>query len=114
LAELSRVPERLLESDGPQPDGAADDRHMRFWARPAAPSSVDSTEGAGGAPRMHGPIRPRHEPVHEPVHGVTLRGGAILLVPRPLSDRDRDEIAAAAAPLLDLLDSRGLLEGSSA
>ncbi len=36
LAELSDVPERLLEADGPQPEDAADDRHMRFWARPPA------------------------------------------------------------------------------
>src|SRR5882757_9541174 len=33
LAELSRVPERLLETDGPeQPDDTAGDRHVRFWA----------------------------------------------------------------------------------
>jgi hypothetical protein len=48
------------------------------------------------------------------VHGVTLPGGAVLLLPHPLSDRDRDDIAAAAAPLLDLLAARGLLDGSSA
>jgi hypothetical protein len=45
---------------------------------------------------------------------VTLPGGVILLVPHPISERDRDDIAAAAAPLLDLLDARGLLDGSSA
>jgi DNA-binding transcriptional MerR regulator len=45
------------------------------------------------------------------VHGVTLGRGAILLLPRPVNDRDRDDIAAAAAPLLRLLESRGLIDG---
>jgi hypothetical protein len=45
------------------------------------------------------------------VHGVTLGGGAILLLPRPVADTDRAEIAAAAAPLMSLLESRGLIDG---
>ena len=45
------------------------------------------------------------------VHGVTLGGGVILLLPHPLTDRDRAEIATAAAPLLGLLESRGLIDG---
>lgn len=110
LAELSDVPARLLEADGAQPDDAPDDRHMRFWARqPAAPE-----------PARH--ERPPHlvpgatsELTHtRPVNGVVLRGGAILLVPHPLSERDREDLAAAAAPLLDLLEDRGLLDGRSA
>jgi DNA-binding transcriptional MerR regulator len=109
LAELSRVPERLLEADGPAPDGAADDRHMRFWARqpaaaalPAALPAESPAELPAGRPS---PARP--------VNGVALRGGVIVLVPHSISERDRDDIAAAAAPLLDLLDARGLLDGSS-
>jgi DNA-binding transcriptional MerR regulator len=122
LAELSHVPERLLEADGPPPDEAADDRHMRFWARqPAAPAPAMTSNGAGTPPPT------RHERLSEvprtaaaepaparPVNGVMLRGGAILLVPHPLSERDREEVAAAAAPLLDLLEDRGLLDGRSA
>jgi hypothetical protein len=42
---------------------------------------------------------------------VTLGGGAILLLPHPVTDTDRAEIAAAAAPLLGLLESRGLIDG---
>jgi DNA-binding transcriptional MerR regulator len=106
LAELSRVPERLLETDGPAPDDAADDRHRRFWARPPAPAAAPAP-----AAEFHGsrpPVAAR------PVNGVVLRGGVILLVPHPISEHDRDDIAAAAAPLLDLLDARGLLDGSSA
>ena len=46
-----------------------------------------------------------------PVSGLTLGGGVVLLVPHPLSDRDRADIAVAAAPLLDLLAARGLIDG---
>ena len=49
----------------------------------------------------------------EAVCGVALGGGVILLLPRPVADRDRADIAAAAAPLLDLLAGRGLTDGSS-
>jgi DNA-binding transcriptional MerR regulator len=121
LAELSRVPEGLLEADGPEPDDAADDRHMRFWARQpaAAPSSAERRE-PGPEPARHGRMpQMQQEVVAEPAparpaNGVVLRGGAILLVSHPLSERDREDIAAAAAPLLDLLEDRGLLDGRSA
>jgi MerR-like DNA binding protein len=109
LAELSRVPERLLETDGPAPDGAPDDGHMRFWARhPSAPAAAPAELPGHQPPRATGTAAAR------PVNGVALPGGVILLVPHPISERDRDDIAAAAAPLLDLLDARGLLDGSSA
>jgi hypothetical protein len=49
-----------------------------------------------------------------PVNGVGLRGGAILLVPHSLSEGDLEDIAAAAEPLLNLLEDRGLLDGRSA
>jgi hypothetical protein len=42
---------------------------------------------------------------------VALGGGAILLLPRPVPASDRADLAAAAAPLLDLLESRGLIDG---
>jgi DNA-binding transcriptional MerR regulator len=121
LAELSRVPERLLEADGPAPEGAAVDRHMRFWARQPAAAAPPSTNGSASpadaretAAEVRADRRPAVQPAAGPVHGVALPGGVILLVPNPISERDRDDIAAAAAPLLDLLDARGLLDGSSA
>jgi DNA-binding transcriptional MerR regulator len=155
LAELSRVPEGLLETDGLAPEDAADHRHMRFWARQptaAEAPSPESTLSLNGASQSAGaqsvaaqpaaaqpaaaqpaaaqpaaaqpaaaqPAAAAAQPVEarlpagRPVHGVALHGGAILLVPHPLSDRDRDDIAAAAAPLLGLLAARGLLDGSSA
>ena len=130
LAELTDIPEELLETHGPKPDAPPDDRHVRFWARQpvaAAPATSDSDQSfaaptpAGGASAARS-AAPRataarsHAPQAEvrPVSGLALRGGVILLVPHPISDRDRDDIAAAAAPLLDLLDDRGLLDGSSA
>lgn len=141
LAELSDVPESLLEADGPTPDDAANDRHMRFWARqpapataaivpadaaaPAAPGEEESAQPASARATSGEPAaaatgrlqrtltRSPRQSSPKPVHGVALHGGAILLVPHPLSDRDRDDIAAAAAPLLDLLAARGLLDGSS-
>jgi hypothetical protein len=44
-----------------------------------------------------------------PVGGVALRGGAILMLPAVPAPGDYADIAAAAAPLLDLLAARGLL-----
>jgi DNA-binding transcriptional MerR regulator len=209
LAELSRVPEQLLEADGPQPEGLAEGRHMRFWAQqPMAHEAADSTEyspamhsragykaarhtpaendpaepnPAEGNPAEHSPAQSdpaerdpakrnpsghspaqfdpaeRNTAAHNPagrstaehgtaeqgtaeqgtaefepaghklagpglaerpsvraVNGLALRGGAILLVPHAISEADRDAIAEAAAPLLDLLDARGLLDGRSA
>jgi DNA-binding transcriptional MerR regulator len=199
LAELSRVPERLLEADGPEPEGLAEGRHMRFWAQ--QPMAAEASGSAEYTPAMHSragykpprptpaerdpaerdpaerdpavgnPVEPNpavgnraehgpaqfdpaeHSPAefdaaertpstHNPaeikpagrnvgerhpagrdlaeralvraVNGLALRGGAILLVPHPISEADRDAIAEAAAPLLDLLDARGLLDGRSA
>src|SRR4051794_18742774 len=37
LAELSRVPERLLEAHGPEPDNPVGGRQLRFWAQSPAP-----------------------------------------------------------------------------
>jgi DNA-binding transcriptional MerR regulator len=112
LAELSHVPEELLEADGPVPDGAPADRHMRFWARQPVAASAPANHAAPANHELGQSLA--GESVARPVNGVALPGGVILLVPHPISDRDRDDIAAAAAPLLDLLDARGLLDGSSA
>ena len=98
LTEASRVPEHLLADDAPSivPDMV---HRPRFWAdRPATQRDGPSVET----------VRPVDT---APVHGVTLGGGAILLLPRPVTDTDRADIAAAAAPLMSLLESRGLIDG---
>ena len=101
LAEAARVPDHLLAEPDPQTGTGKPDLvfRPRFWA--------DSPSGSTPAPVRADPPAE----VAAPVHGVTLGGGAILLVPRPVTDLDRAEIAAAAAPLLSLLESRGLIDG---
>jgi hypothetical protein len=94
LSDASRIPEHLLAVN--DPPGASPDvaERPRFWAdRPAKGNQEVAPATAA------------------PVHGVTLGGGAILLLPHPVTDTDRAEIAAAAAPLLGLLESRGLIDG---
>lgn len=102
LTAASRVPEHLLADDAPEtvPDVVL---RPRFWAdRPALPTDGPATDR---------PAVETRQVDTAPVHGVTLGGGAILLLPRPVTDTDRADIAAAAAPLMSLLDSRGLIDG---
>ena len=102
LTEVARVPGHLLANDG---NHVVDEPvRSRFWAAP--PSAVASAEPAEPAGRFHGDVTTRS------LTGVVLGGGVVLLVPREVSDRDRADIAAAAAPLLDLLTTRGLTDGS--
>lgn len=112
LIEVSQVPPHLLAADGPETDDAAVGHRPRFWAhQPAlggAEPPADILEPALRKKTAH------HEGAARPVAGVTLGGGVVLLVPHPLSDTDRADIAAAAAPLLDLLEARGLTDGRSA
>lgn len=96
LGDVSRVPDRLLAAG--EPPGPGSYRH-RFWAdAPAA--APDPT-----------PVVTRTAPAAE-ISALALGGGVILLVPHTVDDRDRDDIAAAAAPLLALLADRGLTDGS--
>jgi DNA-binding transcriptional MerR regulator len=137
LTEASRVPEHLLADDVPKsvPDVV---HRPRFWAdrpamqkdRPATDLSAMENRSVETRPVETRPVETRSvetrsvetrsvetrpvetRPVETaPVHGVTLGGGAILLLPRPVTDTDRTDIAAAAAPLMSLLESRGLIDG---
>nr|WP_296065929.1 MerR family transcriptional regulator [uncultured Actinoplanes sp.] len=113
LGEVSQVPESLLADQGDlTPDMS--DRHKRFWADAPPEEAGDagsrtSFHGDGAASRdarrAAGTVRQ--------VTAVALEGGVIVLVPQTLTDRDRDDIAEAAAPLLALLAARGLTDGSS-
>lgn len=137
LSEIARVPEHLLDDgDGPPPDETPGAPRTRFWAElPATPAqSVPAAQPAvpddqatlgrpprAGDPGWHSPPKRSAAPPTDNGHrrvtvhpgtGVTLGGGVLLFVPHTLTDRDRDDIAAAAAPLLDLLAARGLTDGS--
>jgi hypothetical protein len=108
--------------DGGNPPRVASPTSPVHGAAPPVHGAAPPVHGAappahGAAPPAHGTASPVHgaaPPAHgvaSPVHGVALGGGAILLVPHPVNDRDRAEIASAAAPLLDLLETRGLIDG---
>lgn len=89
----------------PSPDSGA------FWeARPTRRTNASaSIVGALAAPSAHSaqPVRQADAPA--PVFGVTLSGLTLLLRAQP-NATDLEVIASAAAPLIELLASRGLVE----
>jgi DNA-binding transcriptional MerR regulator len=140
LRTVARVPDELLIPDGPQPDQPDAPTRTRFWAadawRPdvwiADPTTSKASEplpeptikdtdprsnsrsGFATAPpppnRKHlSPASPPPAPA-TPIGGVALRGGAILVLPQIPTPDDRAAIAAAAEPLLAILEARGLLQ----
>lgn len=180
LAAVARVPDRLLDTDGPavppspwprpsfwkaapaEPDGlvvgvpagfsadtssplaspvialpaAADtsfplsdsDASPPATADPSLTVAADTSPPATAdhdGPAQRGTVRreladaidalvPAGQPVPPLITGVSLGDGVILLLPRHTADLDRDDIVAAARPLLDLLASRGLTDGRNA
>jgi DNA-binding transcriptional MerR regulator len=114
LTAVARVPEQLLVADDQPSDEQAGPVRARFWAAsPTAPAtssrSTRDLETAHLAVRVEVEATTAHRPAATPLGSVALRGGAILVVPHPPDPGDYAAIAAAAAPLLDLLDRRGLL-----
>jgi hypothetical protein len=111
LSDASRVPEQLLAADDTADGGPPEHApRPRFWAdRPAA---ATATAAPPEPPVRRAALGLSPTDIPAPVHGVSLGGGAILLLPHPATDSDRGEIAAAAAPLLRLLATRGLIDGS--
>ncbi|GIF20704.1 DNA-binding transcriptional MerR regulator [Actinoplanes tereljensis] len=108
LSEASRVPDSLLGTDDAEAPTEQAAR-PRFWADHPAATAAAATAAEPSVRRAA--LGLSESGIPAPVHGVTLGGGAILLLPHPASDGDRTEIAAAAAPLLRLLESRGLIDG---
>lgn len=125
LAEAARVPGDLLATDTPHDDSPA---RPLFWkASPAAPAETPATAGsrtfddAGppGSTRQAlaatlAELGEQPSPLPGLITGVPLGSGVILLLPRHPTDIDRDDIATAARPLLELLASRGLTDGRTA
>ncbi|MEU4694747.1 MerR family transcriptional regulator [Actinoplanes sp. NPDC023714] len=104
LAAASRVPADLLTADGETPDTTP---REPFWKQ--APAVEVRRAPPGLATYDPGPA-PHAPPL---LTGFPLGDGVILLVPDPPAGLGRDEIAAAARPLLELLASRGLTDGRS-
>jgi DNA-binding transcriptional MerR regulator len=100
LRKVAAVPDELIAAEpaGPEEPAPSPARRQRFWADPpAAAEPVANGDGADSVTKLA---------------AVSLRGGALLLLPagfgRPDHD-DIDAIRAAAQPLLELLAERGLL-----
>ncbi|MDI6105482.1 MerR family transcriptional regulator [Actinoplanes sp. NEAU-A12] len=125
LAAVARVPDGFLHTEMPPPDRQA---RSPFWkAAPTPPAAfapppdpglpVEPAEGstrqalAAVVQTLGTPPSPAPQAL---ITGVPLGGGVILLLPHHGTDLDRDEIVAAARPLLDLLASRGLTDGRNA
>jgi hypothetical protein len=86
--------------DSAHPDSAhPDSAHPDETRGRKAPIAGKPAPGAGGGAAA----------ADAAIGGVALGGGAILVLPGIPTADDRDAIAAAAGPLLDLLADRGLL-----
>jgi MerR-like DNA binding protein len=109
LTAVARVPRRLLTTDGPPPDDGAGPARTRFWAAGPTPNTTPSGTAHQAPDRTHSLPSPPVAADAAAIGGVALRGGAILVVPGVPTAADRAAIAAAAEPLLALLDDRGLL-----
>jgi DNA-binding transcriptional MerR regulator len=108
LGEVARVPESLLDP-GPGVPEETSPAPARFWA--ARPSSGPDIV----FPPASLQIVVDEEALHDhrahrakSLGALDLGGGVVLVVPGTPGDDDRAEILAAAAPLLALLDERGL------
>src|SRR6185369_8528438 len=75
---------------------------------PPVQDTVDAEEPAAPRPRFWATRPANHHPLGT-VHGISLPGGATLLVPAPVHPDQAPAIRRAAQPLLDYLSAHGLL-----
>ncbi|HVR74159.1 MAG TPA: MerR family transcriptional regulator [Planctomycetota bacterium] len=86
LARIARVPPKVIEAAADEPAPPSPPRPVAFWKAEPAPVAV--------------------------LQGIPLGEGATLLAalrPGKLSQEDLNAIRAAAAPLLEMLETRGLI-----
>jgi hypothetical protein len=95
-AQLAGATEATLRHIAAVPDTTADE------------SIVDGAEPDAPRPRFWA-ARPAAHPPLGTLHGVSLPGGATLLVPAPVHPDQTPAIRRAAQPLLDYLSAHGLL-----
>ena len=69
---------------------------------------MDGVEPVAPRPRFWATRPATHHPLGT-VHGISLPGGATLLVPAPVHPDQAPAIRRAAQPLLDYLSAHGLL-----
>ncbi|WP_285474030.1 MerR family transcriptional regulator [Actinoplanes sp. NBRC 101535] len=109
LADAARVPDDLLDADVPP---ASPPARPDFWKNPPRVPAPPVTFARPSAPMALDPAGLHHGNSDAPLlTGIPLSEGVILLVPHPVDGLDRDALAVAARPLLDLLASRGLTDG---
>jgi len=126
-AELAGAPDETLREIASIPDGlpvAASHRpapRPRFWAASAAAVGLPERGNQPTGPVPDSEPESAREPEREPVPppepvtldglltGIPLGGGVVLLVPSVPRQTDLAAIAAAAAPLIDVLVARDLI-----
>jgi DNA-binding transcriptional MerR regulator len=117
IAQLPEIDESTVDKLNSTVDGA---ERPRFWsARPTpAPEPMGARQALAPepmgarqalAPEPMGARQALAPAVPGTVHGVSLPGGATLLVPAPVHPDQVAAIRRAAAPLLEYLSAHGLL-----
>ena len=84
------------------------DLPAREQAEQPVRDTVDGEESEAPRPRFWATRPATHHPLGT-VHGISLPGGATLLVPAPVHPDQAPAIRRAAQPLLDYLSAHGLL-----
>jgi DNA-binding transcriptional MerR regulator len=101
------APRARPEPPPPAPEAPAVDARDRFWERaPRLPPPEDAQPAARPRPPAPAPTGPEPAGPLAALAGLKLAEGAWLVLDAPdLTAAQRDELAAAAAPLIEVLES---------